>query len=312
MSWIAHHLISQARRLIGALFVAGTLLNVLAASAPAVQILYGFDSDEIHRIGDWLTADGSQDATVLNNVSLDSSGAAAFGDKAASFPGTSFAALELPGTRELGDSFTLAAMVRETSNDFSRLFSSYNGGAVAANELVFDIDPSTDIGFGVRAIVNGTAVSRDVNFADTAYHHVAMTFDSGNLRLYLDGAQLGPTATISASAVSLDKDLRFGEDYPPTSQTNEAFQGLADDVLVYDRALNGTEIASLYLMGAATTLNVSPPLPPPPPPPPPPVDLGTKIEMFVDDRLLATSQGVSLKLHPPVKQEIALQLNGPL
>lgn len=272
----------------------------------AAQVLYGFDTDETTRVGDWLTVDGAQDATPLGDFGLTSLGRGAFGAKAGEFSSNSFSALEIPGTSSLGGSFTLAAMISESHDDFSRLFCSYDGGTVDANELLFDVNPSVSgTAFGVRAIVNGTSVTRNVYFADSKYHHVALTYDHGQLAMFLDGAQIGPAAAVPSAPVSLARNLRFGEDYPPTSQTNELFSGLADDILVYDRALAPSEILSLKQQGAAALFGA---LSPPAAPPPPAIDVGGRIQMFVDDRLVARSARVSLQLNPPQEQEIASTL----
>ena len=42
-------------------------------------------------------------------------------------------------------------------------------------------------------------------------------------------------------------DLRFGEDLPPTSTTNEPFLGLVDEILVARRCLTAREIVALIM-----------------------------------------------------------------
>lgn len=44
-------------------------------------------------------------------------------------------------------------------------------------------------------------------------------------------------------------DVLFGEDYPPTSTTNEPFLGTADDILVLKRCLDETEVQTLAAEG---------------------------------------------------------------
>ncbi|WP_197528368.1 LamG-like jellyroll fold domain-containing protein [Aeoliella mucimassa] len=290
-------------------YLFGVLLMTQGA-ADAAQVLYGFDTDENYRIADWLTGDGSQDAIGLGIYDINKSGEAAFGAGAIEFPVglSTFGALELPDTSMLGDSFTLSVMAKVLGANHTRLFSSYNGGSVGANEFVFDMDTTGDIGFGLRAIVNGTSVSRNIAYNDSQYHHLAMTYDNGSVQLYFDGSPLGESATAGSGAITLDQNLRFGEDYAPTSLTNEVFEGFADDILVYDRALSSTEIASLRTQGAESFFGISAP---PEPDPLPPPNIGSRIEMFVDRYMVAESNNVELKLHAPVAQEIALQLNGP-
>ena len=284
--------------------------SISGGDSQAAQVLYGFDTDENYRIGDWLTADGAQDGVGLGVYSINRDSTPAFGTADIEFPVKSdtFGAIEIPTTASLGSSFTLSVMAKELGNNHTRLFSSYNGGSVGADEFVFDIDPSQSIGFGVRAIVNGSSITRNVGFSNGLYHHIAMTYDNGAVQLYIDGQTLGAAATVPAGAVELAQNLRFGEDYPPTSLTNESFEGFADDILVYDRALSTAEISTLYTQGAASLFGVSAPAEPDPLPP---INIGSRIEMFVDRYLVEESSNIEMKLHQPVAKEIAMQLNGP-
>jgi hypothetical protein len=231
-------------------------LLIFGRGALAVQVLYTFEGDSGTTITDKLTGDGAQDAAnVTGGTVVDTTPAnAAFGSRSGSFPVSPVQqnTFDVPGSSTLGTAFTLAAMVDETQNDFSRVFSVYDGGPPQPNELIFDIDPSLNaFGFGVRTFVQGTGVVRGVNFADSAYHHVAMTYDNGQVRLFLDGNQLGATAAVPGGNVGLFNDLRFGEDYPPASTTNERLEGHADDVLVYDAALTPQEVKAVARHGAS-------------------------------------------------------------
>jgi hypothetical protein len=243
-----------------ALTTLATFLLLLTCSAlrAGPMVLYTFEGDSGTNITDKLTFDGAQDATnVTGAVSVDTSPAnAAFGSSSGSFPLTPVQqnTLDIPAAQDLGTAFTLAAMVDEETNNFSRVFSVYNGGGPTSDELIFDIDPSNTVGggaFGVRAFVHGTGVTRSVNFADANYHHLAMTYNNGTVRLYLDGNQLGADATVPGGAVSLFNNLRFGEDYPPTSTTNERLEGHADDILVCNTALTAPQIKKIATNGAA-------------------------------------------------------------
>lgn len=240
--------------------VAALAASLLLLTCPALHagplVLYTFEGDSGTNITDKLTADGAQNATnVTGSVSVDTTAAnAAFGSSSGSFPYLPTGqqnTFDVPGSQNLGTAFTLAAMVDEETNNFSRVFSVYNGGGPANDELIFDIDPSLNAyGFGVRAFVHGTGVVRGVNFADASYHHVAMTYNNGTVRLYLDGTQLGADATVPAGAVSLFNNLRFGEDYPPTGTTNERLEGHADDILVHSHPLSPSQVSALATSGA--------------------------------------------------------------
>ena len=86
---------------------------------------------------------------------------------------------------------------------------------------------------GAARLVDGTAV-----LPLNAWTHLAATFDGSALRLYVNGtqaAQLSYTGTITTSnnALTIGGNVR-----------SEWFQGLIDDVRIYNRALTATEVAS--------------------------------------------------------------------
>jgi len=172
------------------------------------------------------------------------------------------AILSLPGTQELGRGFTLAVTVRAVQAGHRRLFSAYNGGAIqpGGRELVFDAffgSPSPQ-GDCVRFWFDGLQVSAktadipdwtEVSQSGEPYQ-LAATWQDGVGTLYVNGKRVAQAGTPDAQPATLRLgDLRFGEDYPPTSVVNEPFLGLADDILVLKRALAEEDIARLAADG---------------------------------------------------------------
>jgi len=75
------------------------------------------------------------------------------------------------------------------------------------------------------------------------WHHIAVTFDGQDMRLYLDGAL---DSVYNASGVTFGntvEDLIIGGDFPGG---DEYFDGTLDDVRLYDGALGAGDIATLY------------------------------------------------------------------
>jgi hypothetical protein len=72
-----------------------------------------------------------------------------------------------------------------------------------------------------------------------AWVHLAMTYDGINMKLYVNGA-LVATTPISGAEASSTSPLTLGGD----RIWGEYFQGLIDDVRVYNRALSQSEIQS--------------------------------------------------------------------
>lgn len=209
-------------------------------------VLYTFEQDLGTLITDKLTRDGGQDPVVYNDVYVDSSNVA-FGGNAARFnlPASGRSYLEIPDSTTLGQTFTLAAMVNVDPGELSptRLFSSYTSSSIASDELIFDI-------YGrLRFMQNETSVqtaSIPAALLEPGWHHVASTYDGGDVVLYVDGVVVA-SGSVAGSSVTLAKNLLFGEDY---NVIDEQLVGYADDVLLVRRALTGDEIAYLATHGA--------------------------------------------------------------
>ena len=104
----------------------------------------------------------------------------------------------------------------------------------------------------------------DADVADGNWHHVAVTVDSFGNNLYIDGAQIAATninygAGNSASSTFFLSDVG-NVDSIFIGVTGESggyaydFNGLIDDVRVYDRALTPTDVTELYAMANVAPL----------------------------------------------------------
>jgi len=72
---------------------------------------------------------------------------------------------------------------------------------------------------------------------DDKCHHIALTYDGSNMRLYIDGG-LDTTKAWSGDIVTNSNDLYFGCRTPTTN----LFNGLIDEVRIWDEALSVDEI----------------------------------------------------------------------
>jgi hypothetical protein len=166
--------------------------------------------------------------------------------------------LTLPGTMSLGKSVTLAVAFRDLQPGRRRLFSTYNGGSNTAGErkLLFDLHASP-AGLSVRFWYNGAAVELPASATPKwqGNMHLAATYDDGVIIVYINGIERGRGGSPGGGRLRPEAgDVRFGEDYPPTSTTNEPFLGLADDITVLGRALTAAEIATAAEKGMAAVL----------------------------------------------------------
>lgn len=238
-------------------FYAGDSVQVIEdPKGPVLAALYSFEGDGGRQASDKLAADGKNELRFLGTSKVDRGEKnAAFGRQSltVSSPWRPLNRLQIAGTSELGRHFSLAVMAKIEGGKPARLFSSYNGNKpIGSGELVFDCDPRGRAFSGLRLYCKGIPVeSKPVEFADDKYHHLAVTWDDGHVRFWLDGNDAGEAWLPGGMPVSMLRDLMIGEDLELGSE--EQFIGNMDDVLVIGRVLKPEEIKSLATKGAEAT-----------------------------------------------------------
>ena len=105
-------------------------------------------------------------------------------------------------------------------------------GAGTANGTHLDTHPGTTL-----RTCAGNCISTAVDYTLEEWHHVAVTFSEGDVKLYIDGAVEGE-GTVPSPLAGNDLTLRVAAD----SDGQSLFLGIIDEVRVYDRALNEDEI----------------------------------------------------------------------
>ncbi len=240
--------------------------------AQAAQVVYTVEGDSTSAT-DQNTSDGAQSGTFsATGVTVSSN--AKFGTSALNFAGQTDALsnVEIPGTSgtSLGTSFTLAAFVDATTNGSSagamqRVFSNFAGSGPIDNILVFDMDPDASANFGLRLILNGTIIKASssstaaAGYADGAYHHVAVTYNNGTVKLYLDGVSVGGGTAGSGAHDIGPNNLFMGEDAGLPTAEGDQFIGDIDDAFVWNTALTPEEIVLLATSGASSYVSVPEP-----------------------------------------------------
>ncbi len=77
------------------------------------------------------------------------------------------------------------------------------------------------------------------------WHHVAATWDGSTKRMYVDGSALATTA-MPAGPIQYDNGrVTLGADLTSSTVQDSQFEGLLDDVRIYNRVLAATEIVQL-------------------------------------------------------------------
>jgi hypothetical protein len=236
-------------------FYAGDNVKVVADPAPApLAALFTFEGDGGRRANNKLPSETVHQLRFLGTSKIDREAKnAAFGNQSVTIPSQwrPLNNLQITGTTNLGTYFTLAVMARSTDNQLGRLFSSYNGNRpVGSSELVFDCDPSGKAIPGLRLIARGIPVtSKPLKFDDKKYHHLAVTWDDGHVRFYLDGADAGEAWLPGGPPVAMTRDLLVGDD-AELGRSDEQFNGNLDDILVLGKALSPEDMKSLATKGA--------------------------------------------------------------
>jgi hypothetical protein len=101
----------------------------------------------------------------------------------------------------------------------------------------------------ISFLLNGTSVSTltgNANVNDGNWHHITATFAASEMSLYVDGA-LDNQQPTGAWFVETSDPLEIGADSGVPS--GYYFNGLIDEVSIYNRALSSAEIAAIYNAG---------------------------------------------------------------
>ncbi|MFT7301349.1 MAG: alkaline phosphatase D [Akkermansiaceae bacterium] len=153
----------------------------------------------------------------------------------------------------LGENFTISAWYR-----LNHPITSPSG---SSRSFVFESSNDHDVSFGIRdlglknaGINDGQSYTQTsfLNLADAAlpgWHHVIQTYTSAGgtttISTSLDGSHSGdltiPTANLSG------KGLNFGASR--SSTTDRGFDGLIDEVAIWDRHLDTSELATVFALG---------------------------------------------------------------
>ena len=86
---------------------------------------------------------------------------------------------------------------------------------------------------------------------DNAWHHIAITYNNGDVIMYLDGV---PSSTLNTGFGQLrahSSDQAFGRnsgDYAFGNGTGNYYDGLMDEILHYPSVLSQSDVTTLYLL----------------------------------------------------------------
>src|SRR3989338_2039927 len=200
----------------------GTLTNMAQATSPAIG-----------KIGQGLKFDGGGDYVEKTDVS----------------------SLDITGA------LTLSAWIYTHSQktDNAGIISKYRNQTGSTNQRAYELyvqDNAVSGGIGMAISDDGTFKADGVLESGAnvitlnKWHHVVARFEpSTSMRLYVDGVQVASdTTSILSSVANTAAPLWIGIQLRSTDP-NMHFDGLIDDVSIYNRALSANEVLQLYNLG---------------------------------------------------------------
>ena len=124
-----------------------------------------------------------------------------------------------------------------------------NGGTTNGYDLLFDRAG----GYSIRFCTGGACTSHFPMETDS-WHHVAVTFDGEMITVYADGEQVGEVAQAGPVVDSSGFDLHIGNG----AAMDRPFQGVLDEIRIWNRVLEEDEIKANMDMGTRELIAVEP------------------------------------------------------
>ena len=116
---------------------------------------------------------------------------------------------------------------------------------------IFATDPTT------RQLVFAGTYSSGKSLQSNQFHHVVVTFDRGNMKMYIDGMEDLPLDNRLFSPFSLSSPPVIPDSVAPLQMgfrhlfPGSHLQGLVDEVTLYNRALSAAEVQAVFNAGSA-------------------------------------------------------------
>jgi len=157
--------------------------------------------------------------------------------------------IDLGGLDIEGSGLSIACWFQadDFDNDDGRLVSKATGTAEADHWWMLSTTSSGGqyrLRFRLKTgTTTSTLVASSGSLSPGTWYHAAAVYDGSNMKLYLNGAEVGSTGKTGDPAVNAGVNAWIGSN--PPSEGSNVFDGLIDEVRLYSRALNPEEIFSL-------------------------------------------------------------------
>jgi len=115
------------------------------------------------------------------------------------------------------------------------------GGGNPTNGVQAEIDVATG---------NCIDANADNVISDTRWYHIAFTYAANTMRIYVDGVEVSSVAGICTGSGDYVPDTNSNHNIGALGDGNNInFDGIIDEVRLYDRTLSAQEVNALYQMG---------------------------------------------------------------
>ncbi len=167
--------------------------------------------------------------------------------------------IEIPHSAALGQTTELSVefWMKSTGAQIDPLFAPVDKshGFPDFEGWVFQGDSSLGtIGFGYGDGSGFPSVATSVNVLDGTFHHLAVTFDANlaqdNLKFYVDGVLVDMLNTTAPIQVNTGEPLVIGSVWAGGGTPERHFNGIVDEVSVYDSELTSSEILAIFNAGS--------------------------------------------------------------
>ncbi len=169
-------------------------------------------------------------------------------------PGTGGTALEFDGVDDYvntnvdlswtsADSFSMSAWIK-TTGESNRL-----NNIISKNSFEYMLSARDNtIRFIYWNPVGSNVISLSRSIANiTQWNFVTVMYDGRDAKLHINGVLEDVNLNISDEFINRSETTKIGTGYNYGSPSSRFFQGLIDDVRIYNRALTASEIQTLYV-----------------------------------------------------------------
>lgn len=156
--------------------------------------------------------------------------------------------IEKTSSLNLTNQFTLSVWVNLYSGNYngSRIIDNIISGSTGGYLLdIFNRDRSNGYKTTIR-FLGGTELMTTEELPLNEWHHIAVSYNNGYVKIYLDGNTLAEHQENGTTSVtSVDRYIQIGNDIYGDYDTYDPFRGKIDELRIYNRALSSYEIESL-------------------------------------------------------------------